>query len=216
MNTKPSQRKATKAPPTKRARADSSTRIAKIVAGSEAKYNTVDLATDINTTGDIIQLSSIAQGNTNLTRDGNKIQYKSIDIRMAFAQTAVATATGPSLVRVILVIDRQANANAATFAELLAAATITSHSNITAFGRFHVLLDEVIQIDPNTLSETAQMYYHKFLKIPANTWSLVNYNVTTATVPYSNSLSLFLLGNIANGVAGEVSMTGEARLKFIG
>lgn len=219
MNTKPSKRKSTKAPAKKRARVSSSTRIEKIVAGSESKYNDVTLTTDINTTGDIIQLSSIAQGTTNFTRDGNKIQYKSVDIRMMFTETFVVTAAQPSLIRVLLVIDRQSNGNAATFAELLSGAVITSHSNITAFGRFHVLLDDVITIDPNTMSNAGviqQVYYHKFIKVPATAWSLVHYNQTTATIPYSNSLSLFLLGNIPNGGTGEPDMVGEARVKFIG
>lgn len=221
MNSAPSKkRKSSAAPAKKRPRTTSSnSRIAKIVAGAEHKYLDTAITTNVTTTPVVVGLTTMAQGDTIATRNANKIQTKSIDLRMRFVR-ALVTNNQADTIRVMVVIDRQCNGNVLTAAELLTASTIESHSNVTAFGRFHVLMDETFAFNQESLlpaTATApnreQYFLHKFIKIPANDWSLVNYNQVGATVPYSNSIVLFYYGI---NVAEYSEVHGEARLKFIG
>lgn len=198
--------------------AASNAKIAKIVAGAEYHYLDTAISTNVTTTPTVVQLTTIAQGDTIASRQGAKIQTKSIDLRMRFTR-ALVTDNQDDCIRVMVVVDRQANGNSLTAAELLTASTIQSHSNATAFGRFHVLMDETFAFNQSSLlpatataANREQHFLHKFIKVPP-AWSLVNYNQTTATVPYSNSICVFYYGI---NVAEYSQVAGEARLKFIG
>lgn len=185
----------------------------RLPVGTEYKYNDVSWNTDATATETVVQLTSIAQGTTNLTRNGNKIQLKSVALRIAYNAESIAQNVR---IRVMLVSDRQSNGTAYTGVELLTSVTLVGASNITAFGRFHVLWDKVLVLNATTSTAGCLQvgFIKKFIKIPASI-RLVNYNVTTASIPYSNGLSLFYFSDIASG-ATDADFFGTARVKFVG
>lgn len=107
----------------------------------EKKVN--DIATAAyacDTTGSVTALNLIDEGTGDSARIGRKIQLTSVQIR-GFIQPADAD-TGDSMVRVMLVWDKQVNGVIATIANILSAATANSFMNLDNRERFKVVCDE--------------------------------------------------------------------------
>ncbi len=132
--------------------------VQRVYPSGELKFHDIDwdeAAADISA-GVISNTSSlvlIGQGVTDSTRIGRKAVIKSIGWRgqIQLVGTATAAATVPEIVRLILVLDTQANgaAPAVTGADgLLASANYQSFNNLTNKGRFTVLRDEVFDMNP--------------------------------------------------------------------
>ncbi len=183
------------------------------VAGVESKYLDTAISTDATTTAVVVALSTMASGTTNITRDGNKVAWKSINLRLRYNLEAI---TVNSSVRMILVYDKQSNAAALTSTQLVDSITMESQKNISFLGRFIVLMDKVI-----TLNQTASNaggiqrgFFKKYIKIPLNA-QLANYQTGASAIPQMGALSLLYFGTEAAG-ASDVDMNGSVRVKFIG
>lgn len=98
------------------------------------------------TTMSLVQMNIMAQGTTNTTRVGNKVQCRGIEVR-----GSVGLPTSPDNavnVRVGLVVDFQANGVVPTVGEiwnnLAPAPNVFAHRNLNYIERFKVLKDELI------------------------------------------------------------------------
>lgn len=115
--------------------------------------NTVN--TTILPVSQVILLNGVAQGNDFNTRIGRRFRMKSIQVRAFCGIGATPTA---AVLRVMVVIDYQANGTAVTKAMLLAtggtgAADVTSPMNLDNRSRFKIIWDEFITFSPNGQTE---------------------------------------------------------------
>ena len=114
----------------------------------EFKFHDVQLTTaTVDEVPLITQLSNIAIGDTTNTRDGS--QVKCLSLQIAFWMNSSASASA-SLVRVLLVKDKQTNQAIYTAADLLSDVT-TSDSIVSPYNRdnrlrFTVLMDKVFTL----------------------------------------------------------------------
>lgn len=183
-------------------------------AGNEPHYNDITELSDANTTPVFMPLNSIGIGTTNLLRLGKKIMMKTLALRIHMSSESVLA--NPS-VRILVIYDKQANNGAFNATDLLQTATIASHTNITAFGRFKCLWDKVICLNATSdIAGTAAVqtrFIKKFIKFPIDACES-HYNVDTASTPYTGGLSILYFSDQGPGTS-DCNMDIRARLKFL-
>jgi len=178
----------------------------------ELKYNDTAFNTDATTTGAVIALSTFAAGDTALTRDGNKIDVKSIELRIRLELEAVTT---NAVCRFVLVRDKQPNYAASPLATAgLFLDTISPESlrAIAVLSRYDVLMDKTVSLNEGS-GAVQKMFFKKYIKIRDN--SITTFPDGTATIPSTNSYNLFYLSDVAAG-ATDVNVFGQCRLRFVG
>ncbi len=154
-------------------------------------HDVVSSSATRNTQPTIIELSNIAQGDTDQTRDGAQIKVTSLLLRlMSLRHTSSFT----SMVRVMLVLDKQTNQAVYVNSDLIADITsqdgIVSPLNLDNKYRFRVLFDKVIAI-PSGHGCNYTNVYLKDLDVK------LRYDASTSAIAdlTSNSLSLVLFSN---------------------
>ncbi len=103
----------------------------------EVQYHNSDDTVTPGTTGSMISLNLIAQGDTNLLREGNKIRVKSLAFRLDMVKTVATT----DVVRVIIFKDMEQHGTKPVVADLLKTTATSSFLNTNTRQRFKVLRD---------------------------------------------------------------------------
>lgn len=185
-------------------------RIKKINKKAELKHvDTFDNLTAIPTTGLIIPLNLSTQGNTDITRLGDDIQATSIQWRLQII--ADADLLEDSMVRMLIVWDRQPNGAAFTIAQLLDNTVITGNLqapyNHSFQERFKILHDQTIRNNPSVLldfdvatgSSTTNQPTRKFVRGKRQLSRTVKYNGNAGTIAdiITNSLSAVFISSAA-------------------
>jgi len=161
------------------------------------------------------QLALIAQGDTELTRDGRQIVVTSIHLKGILTFTPGA-GVGTCIVYLYLVLDTQCNGAAAAVTDVLASSNMgTALSQIDNSQRFRILRKwhwvfnsgsgVAGAIDP-------QMKYMEYYT-PCNI--KVDYSGATGAITEIRSNNIFLLAG-ASALDDVVSFAGTARLRFRG
>jgi hypothetical protein len=184
--------------------------------GEELKYADTAIAGDATTTETVISLSSIAAGDTALTRDGNRAIYKSVELRINVANEA---ATQNNTVRFVVVKSMQANQAAPTWntgagalTDVFDASTVTARRNVATASRFQIMMDKTIVLNQSTTGALQQAYIHKYFKLPQ---VLTTYADNQNLIPMTNAYFLMYVGSTAAGVV-DTDVVGTARLRFVG
>ena len=163
---------------------------------------------DITSTGLILLLTGINEGDTRSTRMGVQVTARSLRLSLFFA-----VGNQEALTRVILVIDRQTNGAFPTFADILqnvgtTGQVMSSAMNTENSKRFKVLWDRKVRTNsvdlPVHTTGVFKRLTHK-----------VRYNGAGAGIgtALSGTLFLFLLSNTVGG-ANSPNVTTQSRLVF--
>lgn len=205
--------------PTKRATKTTTTSRKRVGVGigQELKFNDVTFNTDASTTGTVVALNHMAAGDTALTRDGNKIRMKSIQLKWTSELESLAQ---NAVVRVMIVYDRQPNAAAPSIATAatgpLESISVNALRRVDTVTRFKVLYDNTYSL--NNTNDTAGAFQIRFdecfVKIPEDC-QLASFVDGNAGAPSTGGLYLMYMSTVASG-ATDVSMDGRARLRFWG
>lgn len=141
-------------------------------------------------------LNPCAQGTTSTTRVGRRILMTSLlyNWSIGFA----ATTTGSSPLRLVIVLDRQANGAAPTAVQVFSADDISSPMNLDFSRRFKVLVD--VKHDGISLNGNETAYIHGFRDFSKNKTGgiVVEYKNASAgdiTDIESNSVYSFVFSN---------------------
>ena len=169
--------------------------------------STVNISAD--TTGGVQLLNGIARGDEISERNGRQVTLKSIEMRLR-SRTTAGTGVDQQH-RVIVVYDRQTNAAAAGFADVLSSANVLYPRNLENRRRFRILFDRIIQ-----LNATGEPNSEKIIKWYRRLNHPVTFNAgdagTVADIT-TGSLYCMVLGTEAPGAtAGTVS--GRVRVRF--
>lgn len=170
------------------------------------------IATGIVGVGGVIQtLDSIPLGSTNSTRQGNQVFLEDVSLQIAF-QLDSQTVSDPhgDLLRMIMFVDRQSQ-TAFTVATLLQTVDVTAFPNWDQTGRFEIIYDKTIAVNPMTqngvLGSSQTTLKHQ---CSAEIFMNQHYNGSTTTVE-SNQLNLLLI--TLNGLV--TVLDGFTRLVYI-
>ncbi len=154
---------------------------------------------------EIIQVNNIAAGNGQSNRFGQTNKARLITWRMTlFPQ--VTDAIG---VRVMLVLDPQANGTTPTLAEILSDSgqPVTSLRQLNFSRRFRILYDRVFDMD------LAHQHITRRVTLPLH--FKARYSTGTAAVPQTNSLTMFILTDNTGEDTSPV-LTIRIRFKWVG
>jgi len=134
-------------------------RLSKLERGPEVKV--LDLnqnLTTVGTTGQIVNLALLAQGDTNITRDGNKIVAKKIDIRIKMTKGVVTLDT----LRVVIFVDKEQHGADPGLTDLMTSSAVDSFYNINQSQRFRILKDMTVVISADDTGAGADNVYRIF------------------------------------------------------
>ncbi len=157
-------------------------------------HNLSTTATAITDAGSVTQLSNLAQGDTSTTRDGGSVKWTSLQLTY---QMKIHVSATTSMVRIMIVHDKQPNQAIFTLADLLFDATIvdacTSPYNINNASRFNIIYDKLHALNVNSSNSTVIRKIHKKLNLKMRYDAAVG-DITDQT---QDSLALVLVADQA-------------------
>lgn len=156
----------------------------------------------------IQSLVTMARGDTNYLREGDRITLKNMSWRITF--NLDTNETNFSCVRFMIVYDRRPNGAQATAANVLTAGTIWGLMNLAEDyrGRFQVLHDQNWQLAPGG----AEFAHEKGFKDLKN--KRVLYDATIGDITDVQQGNLFVIF-FAQGNASNVTANGNLRVRFV-
>ncbi len=155
----------------------------------------------------ITQLTNIPQGGTTITRDGAQCKVLGIELNYLILFTAASTHT---IVRVMVVLDKQTNQAIYTASDLLEDASIidnlSSPRNLNNKHRFTVLYDVRHRMDPSNASITVKKFIKKecLLRFDGSTPSIADLT--------QNSLSIL---KVSNEVTNDPLFSMFCRIRYV-
>jgi len=161
-------------------------------------------AVAISTTASKTLLNGMAQGDTLTTRDGNRIRMLGLYGCLDFTQNSSATQT---FLRIIIVLDKQANAALFGSGVLLTNDAVTEVWNPNTAQRFIRLFDKSISLSIN--GSSARQVRFK-IKLGQHVFYSAN-NGTIADIQ-TNALVIYMVSSEATNAP---AVTGNIRLTFL-
>lgn len=182
-------------------------------------FDTVRATETIATTGTILNtsLNLIAEGTGEQNRVGRKCTVESVHLK---GQVQLPAATSPTTdrVRLITILDKQANGGAAAVTDYLETADINSFRNLTELGRFTLLNDQTCDVNTRAgagdsamsdiyAPESKTIRVNKRLQIP------LEFSASLGIISELRSNNIFV---IALSQTGQATVSYTARIRFRG
>ncbi len=174
----------------------------------EFKFHDVQLTSSIITQTPIItQLTNIPQGDTDITRDGAQVKLTRLDIKLAIE---VASAAFSTVVRVIVVHDKQTNQAIYAGTDLLADTSpqdnIVSSLNLDNKYRFQVLHNHVYAFSNAGVSM-------RYITIRKELDLKLRFDASTPSIADLTSSSLSIL--MCTNQSGSPTVTMFSRIRYV-
>ncbi len=168
-----------------------SQKIRNIQRGALHELKTHDVAETgtISTSGEIILLSGMGQGDTSLTRDGLQIMPRNLQFKIRLVMNSSATA---SQVRFMIFKDKENQGVLPTIAALLEADTTMDFTEHDTRPRFQILRDINFNLSINS---DRILFMKGFIKLKGKMW--FSGTAGTQTSIGKNSLYLYIVSNEA-------------------
>lgn len=166
----------------------------------EFKRKDFDSSLNPSSTGAILHLTNIDQGDGDQNRDGTQCKLKSVEARWVLRQNASATQTA---VRFFWFIDNEQDGTAPTMAELLESGGVRAFPLFENRKRFTVLKEMIINLGDNTMADGR--FYKKMNMI-------VNWEGISGTTARNNHLYFAYLSSEATNTP---ELLIQHRLRFI-
>lgn len=176
----------------------------------EKKFNDSSSTADSTTTASLVNLNTMAAGDTALLRDGNKILSKSVQIRATIRNESTTISTTN---RIMVIHDKNSNGVQPTAAQIFEGTpSVSAMKSISNASRFTTLLDKTFVNNSN--GSFNYTYINEYVKVPLKC-QLASFADGTSVVPVSGSLTLLYIGSEAAGVA-DTDVILAARCRFVG
>lgn len=170
----------------------------------EKKYKDTDVANvTIPNTGVVHPtLLGIDQGATEITRVGNRIRLKNVNIFFSFSIPSTATAAdAEDVIRIIFFVDTQCNGLAPGVTDILKTANFLSFRNMNQADRFVILKDKVFAMNSMSANGTACVALHRHVKMSWKGDKLITYGGGGDTVSALKSTNVAVMVISASGNA---------------
>lgn len=183
----------------------------------EKKYfdSTISNITDISAGVIVNSLNLIPQGTTDITRIGNKVTVRNVNITaFAYNDDQAGGSYAGSFLRTILFVDKQANGATAAVTDILKTANIASFRNMDQVDRFIILKDKVTPIPVNSANALHTDVSSTMWKLSNKCNIPVHFSSTTGAITElkSNNIGLLMIADTATCNAS--TSIGTARVKF--
>ncbi len=143
-------------------------KVNKLMKNTEKKFVDTDNNVSQDDTITIAPLTLIGQGDSSSSREGNKVVFKTMQLKYSWKLNTAASSGGR--MRVMIILDKQANGAVFTAGDLLASTAlgtaIVSPLNLDGQFRFRVLYNKVTTLSPQGM-EVAYKTLFKKINIPA-------------------------------------------------
>jgi hypothetical protein len=179
-----------------------------LLLNAEFKHIDVTVAAAVSTTPAITALSVLAQGDTNITRDGNSIKCTGFDFRYFWSVNASATA---SLARLVVFLDTRNVGAAPTATDVFASSTIALPNVDAQPNRFVILYDSTQSL---VLASDTRQAVSSQLSIPALRGVHFTFNGNAGTVADLRGACL-LVYVLSNEATNTPSVDFQCRLWFV-
>lgn len=163
------------------------------------------------------QLALIPQGDTESTRDGRYAFIKSIQIRGKISLVPATAATASSVAHLYLVLDTQANGAAAAVTDVFTSTALQSAMlNLNNSGRFRIMKHWIVPLTAKSgvtgayNNDTKAFEFYKRCNIKMD-WS-----GTTGAITEIRSNNIFLIAGSDGDSDDLITLTGNARVRFMG
>lgn len=162
----------------------------------------------ITSSGSILPLNLLIQGDTGSTRDGDSVKFTRLQFNSICVMHASATNTQ---VRVIIVADHQTNGSQFVLSDILNDSTagdnLVSPLNLVNKFRFRILFDKLYQMDSNGKRSFSIEYYKKLS-------SKCRYSGNAGTIADLPTLSYHLI-LLSSEATNTPAITYTARMRYI-
>ncbi len=163
----------------------------------------------ITDTASAVQLVALSQGDTAITRDGSQVKFTSL--RFSYFIKIHASALN-TMVRVMIVHDKQTNQAQATATDVLQDSTpvdaIVSPYNIDNVSRFRILYDKVHGLSSVGSTSCVQRTIHKKLNLK------VRYDGNAGNVTDLTQDSIFLI-LVSDEATNDPTISHQLRLRYL-
>ncbi len=136
-----------------------SRRVSALETKPELKHAELEVSTTYGSTGSILHLTPIAQGDQSNEREGLQCHVKDV-----YGRGAIIAGAAGQIVRLIVFVDKDNNGVALTLGDILENYTNDIHSPLNDYNRhrFRVLMDKVWVADStNALTATRAFKWHR-------------------------------------------------------
>lgn len=163
--------------------------------------------TGVTGLGPVSTLNAITRGDNNDERDGDSVKCMSVRVN-GFIDNSNA---GRAIVRIMLVLDKQPNGSVAAVTDIFKAPVSTGPINMDNKKRFSIIYDRNYYLEGyNATAPARSSQLFQFYKKLGKNGVSSRYYDTAGTVS-SNAIYLIYVTNLA---AGNINVTGNARLRF--
>lgn len=182
-----------------------SKKLSMVLASIENKRVLHDFTpTTVGTTSEFTLINSVSQGDTQSSRNGNKIMCNyltgNFDIKVD------PSATVPTQFRVLFVYDKQTNGAAPTYAEIISPTAIYGLRNVNEYYRFKILYDKTFWVD-NIGPSTKHVRFNKKFKLQTR------FDSTTGVVSAISMGSIYMVV-VSSDNTNQPTFQGAVRLGF--
>lgn len=168
--------------------------VASLINAEWKYYDRSDVDTNVTSAGAILYLSNMAQGDTEITRNGVSILPKGISVRMKMTINGSAT---NSLCRAMIVVDRECDGAEPSISEVLDSVDVMSFRNRDNKGRFAMLYDKTFTLRALDKQEINIKFNKKFNSPskrpnPKRKWYHIQYGGSSAAITDLRKGNIFL------------------------
>lgn len=168
-------------------------RLEKGISGREWKTHDVSSSTAVSTTGSVIPISAMAQGDTSLLREGLQVRMQTIAYRLT---CTLNTSVSSTKIRFIVVMDKECHGVAPTVAELLEAGSPIEFKEHDQRGRFRFLSDKTYMINSQYSGQEFQIFKRWFKNLKGRKHWYIGTAGSTANLG-KNALYLVMISDQA-------------------
>ncbi len=174
----------------------------------EHKVHSFQVSQNVSSTGSVVSISDIAQGDTSASRDGNSIRLKSLQVRST-ATTNNTANTSSSVLRWLVVKDNDNQGELPAVADIIEAANVRANMNVLAYpNRFNVIMDKTICMNKDYTTQAKKACWDRYKKL--------NFHLkfsSSGTNDYKDNALFLVL--VSDEATYQPSCVSEFRLRFI-
>jgi len=174
---------------------------------AEIKHHDTGISSSVSSSGAVVYLGAVPQGDGTTSRDGNSLKLKGAHLRLSCTMNTSATR---STVRWMLVADVRCAGSNPSISDILVSSSVTALPNLVAEPNRFLILEEGVW----TLSSTGEQSGYVAITAPALVDCHLVFAGTAGTVADAAGLAVFLV-MVSSEATNTPSVSGAGRLLFV-
>lgn len=169
----------------------------------EKKFTDQTVGTTVTTTGGIQCLNLVAQGSTDITRNGDSIKMHGLQYKL---NVGINSSANQTVYRHMIVLDKDSRQGTPAISDILSTANTISPTNVDGHDRFVILKDERIALNTGGVPSKV---YDEYIPLDIH----AKYVSAGSTVADTAQNTLWFV-NITNEATNGAGVSGHFRVSF--